>query len=114
MVNNCEFHDTDKEIKAVTIQNCQSKKLRRYTLREDALTFENLLAKAHSLEASERQATGMEKSLSHTSEVNRVHHEKQTRPQGAKSQQTRSSMCHQCGLAWPQKTSPCLAKGKTC
>ena len=70
---NCEFHDTSKEIKAVIIQNCQSKRLRRYALREDALTLDDLLAKARSLEASEMQATGMEKSLPHTSEeVNRV------------------------------------------
>ena len=62
--------------------------------------------------------TGMEKSLLHTSEeVNRVHHEKQTKPRrspGAKPQQTRSNTCRQCGLVWPHKTSPCLAKGKTC
>ena len=73
---NCEFHDTSKEIKAVIIQNCQSKRLRRYALREDALTLDELLAKARSLEASEMQATGMEKSLPHTSEeVNRVQNE---------------------------------------
>ena len=65
---NCEFHDTSKEIKAVIIQNCQSKRLRRYALREDALSLDDLLAKARSLEASEMQATGMEKSLPHTSE----------------------------------------------
>ena len=115
MASNCEFHDTDKEIKAVIIQNCQSKRLRRYALREDALTLENLLTKACSLEASERQATGMEKSLSHTSEeVNRRVHDKQRKPKGAKSQQTRSSTCRQCGLTWPHKKGPCPAKGKTC
>ena len=115
---NCEFYDTSKEIKAVIIQNCQSKRLRRYALRKDALTLDDLLAKARSLEASKMQATRMETSLSHTSEeVNRVHHEKQTkprRPQGTKPQQTRSNKCRQCGLAWPHKISPCPAKGKTC
>ena len=79
MASNCEFHDTDKEIKAVIIQNCKSKRLRRYALREDVLTLENLLTKARSLEASEKQATGMEKSLFHTSEVNRVHHNKESK-----------------------------------
>ena len=92
---NCEFHDTSKEIKAVIIQNCQSKRLQRYALREDALTLDDLLAKARSLEASEMQATGMEKRLPHTSEeVNRVQHEKQMKPrrsQGAKPQQTCSN-----------------------
>ena len=72
---NCEFHDISKEIKAVIIQNCQSKRLRRYTLREDALTLDDLLGKACSLEASKMQATGMEKSPLHMSEeVNQVHH----------------------------------------
>ena len=73
---NCEFHDTSKEIKAVIIQNCQSKRLWRYTLHEDALTLDDLLAKAHSSEASEMQATGIKKSPPHTAEeVNQVHHE---------------------------------------
>ena len=57
----------------------------------------------------------MEKSLSHTSEeASFVHHERQTRPQGAKSQQIRSSTCHQCGLACPHKTGSCPAEEKTC
>ena len=77
---NCDFHDVNKEIKAAIIQNCQLKGLRRYSLRQDALTLEGLLAKVHSLEASEMQAIGMEKSHPHTSEeVNRVHHERQAK-----------------------------------
>ncbi len=119
IASNCEFHDINKEIKATIIQNCQSKKLRRYALREDAVTLEGLLTKARSLEASEMQATGMEKSLPHTAaEVNWVQHERQTKPRGAKPQQarssTRSSTCCQCGLAWPHKMNPCPAKGKIC
>ena len=55
----CEFHDLDKELKSAIIQSCQSKRLRRYALREEALTLDALLTKARSLEASERQATGM-------------------------------------------------------
>ena len=49
----CEFHDVSKEIKSAVIQNCSSKRLRRYALREDELTLDNLMAKARSLEASE-------------------------------------------------------------
>ena len=60
---NCEFHDVNREIKSAIIQNCRSKRLRQYALREDALTLENLLAKARSLEMSEVQATGMEEKL---------------------------------------------------
>ena len=55
----CEFHDAQKEIKFTIIQNCLSKRLRRYGLQEAALTLDELLAKARSLEVSELQATGM-------------------------------------------------------
>jgi len=69
----CEFHDVSREIKSVVIQNCLSKRLRRYALREENLKLDDLLAIARSLEASETQATGMEKNLP-TEEVNRVSH----------------------------------------
>lgn len=59
----CEFHDVSREIKSAVIQNCLSKRLRRYVLREDTLKLDELLAKARSLEASETQATGIEKNL---------------------------------------------------
>ena len=42
----CEFGDVAKEIKPAVIQNCLSKRLQRYALREDALTLDNLMAKA--------------------------------------------------------------------
>ena len=42
----CEFGDVSKEIKPAVIQNCLSKGLRRYALREDTLTLDNLMAKA--------------------------------------------------------------------
>ena len=63
MAAHCEFHNVDNEIKSAIIQNCRSKRLRRYALREDALTLENLLAKARSQEMSEAQATGIEDKL---------------------------------------------------
>ena len=63
---NCEFADLDKELKSAIIQNCESKRLRRFALREDGLTLEALLAKARALEASESQAAGIEQSLSHS------------------------------------------------
>ncbi|CAB4027153.1 Hypothetical predicted protein [Paramuricea clavata] len=34
----CEFHDVDHEIKSAIIQNCRSKHLRRYALRQDKVT----------------------------------------------------------------------------
>ena len=59
----CEFGDLEKELKATIIQICLSKSLRRFALREDKLTLENLLSKARALEASEAQARDIEVSL---------------------------------------------------
>ena len=41
----CEFGDLDREMKSSIIQNCTSKHLRRYALREETLTLDKLLAK---------------------------------------------------------------------
>ena len=113
----CEFHDVSKEIKSAVIQNCQSKRLRRYALREEALTLDNLIAKARSLEASEVQASGMEKNLP-SEGVNRVVHKQQAKTtvkrQPKKSVHPNTTTCRQCGLTWPHSTSPCPAKGQTC
>ena len=56
---NCEFADTDRELKSTIIQNCTSKRLRRIALRDD-LSLDALLAKARSIEVSETQASGIE------------------------------------------------------
>ena len=109
---NCEFHNVDKELKSAIIQNCQSKRLRRYALREEALTLEMLIKKARSLEASERQATCMEQSL-HDESTEVVQN---VRSKNAKSfrMQNLTTKCRQCGLTWPHKTGPCPAKGQSC
>ena len=113
----CEFHDVSKEIKSTIIQNCHSKRLRRYALREDTLTLDNLMAKARSLEASEIQASGMEKNLP-SEEVNRISQKQQTKlgtkRQSRKLTQPNSKTCRQCGLTWPHNATPCPAKGQTC
>lgn len=62
LASNCEFMDLDKELKLAVIQRCESKHLRRYGLRETDMTLEKLLSKARSMEASEKQACGIEKS----------------------------------------------------
>lgn len=59
----CEFHDSEKEIKAAVIQHCLSKRLRRVALREEKLSLDQLLTKARAPEASEIQAVGIEESL---------------------------------------------------
>ena len=60
---NCEFQDVDSEIKSAIIQNCTSKSLRRFALRETDLTLDALLSKARSLEMSETQAASIEEKL---------------------------------------------------
>ena len=67
----CKFVDVAKEIKSAVIQNCLSKRSRWYALREDALTLDNLIPKAHSLEASKREVSGMEKKFT-TEEANLI------------------------------------------
>ena len=114
----CEFHDASRELKSAVIQNCLSKRLRRYALRKDTLKLDELLAKARSLEASETQATGIEKNLP-SEEVNRLLHKpQQSKPPVKKPQrqltQSRSNTCRQCGLIWPHRTKPCPAKGQSC
>ena len=114
---NCEFHDVNKEIKSAIIQNCQSKRLRRYALREEALSLDNLLAKARSLEVSETQATGMEKKLplkySQDEEISFVKHKLYRRGISSQPPST-SKTCRNCGLTWPHEAKPYPAKGQTC
>ena len=113
----CEFNDIINEVKSVIIQNCLSKRLRRFALREEELTLEKLLAKARSLEASEIQATGMEESLSHQCQVNFVR-DKKPKPQQRPTTPSRTSQslqtCRKCGQSWPHKGRPCPAQGQTC
>ena len=93
-----------KELNSAIIQSCQ---LRRYALREEALTLDALLTnyKACSLEASERQTTGMECNL--LDEL--VHNIQNQNSKGTESKIT--IKCWKCGLMWPRK-SP--AKWQTC
>ena len=109
----CEFDDLDKELKSAIIQNCESKRLRRFVLREDELTLGALLAKARSLEASESQAVGMENSLAKmkVEQISQVQ-KSQRRPQLPPTKTNQS--CRNCGLSWPHTTSPCPARGQTC
>ena len=97
----CEFHDLEKELKSAIIQNCISKSLRRYALREEKLTHDKLLSKARSLEASEVQARDIEDRLESSESAKFVN----KRP---------TQTCHQCGYTWPHKHKPCPARGQTC
>jgi hypothetical protein len=59
----CDFASVDNEVKSAIIQNCSSKRLRRYALLDNEVTLAKLLAKGRAFELSESQATGIEKSL---------------------------------------------------
>ena len=114
----CEFEKVDNEIKPTIIQNCSSKSLRRYALREEKLTLELLLNKARALEVSESQATGMEQTLNHSEKtVERANFVKGNRNSSPKKpfHVSRSpGKCKHCGYTWPHTKSPCPAKGKQC
>ena len=99
----CEFADLEKELKATIIQNCVSKSLRRFALREEKLTLENLLSKARALEASEAQAKDIEVSLE-KSEAKSVQFVRKNT----------SHKCYRCGFPWPHKNKPCPATEETC
>ena len=114
----CEFHDTSREIKSAVIQNCLSKRLRKYALRKDTLKLDDLLAKARSLEASETQATGIEKNLP-SEEINQLSHKRQQsklpmKKPSKQSTQSNSNTCRQCESIWPHCTKLCPAKGQSC
>ena len=95
LASHCEFHDLDQEIKTAIIQNCRSKHLGRYALRQDKVALEDLLVKARAIEHSKQLAKGIEERLASS-----------LRPNG--------QQCRNCGLSWPHCDSPCPAKGQTC
>ena len=103
----CEFHNIDHEIKSAIIQNCRSKHLCRYALREDKVTLKDILSKTRALENSDKQAKSIEECLTLTNiqddEVNFVNRPRSTGQQ-----------CRNCGLSWPHRNSHCPAKGQTC
>ena len=111
----CEFSDLERELKSAIIQNCHSKRLRRLALREEALTLDGLLTKARALEASETQASGIEKSLL-PENVNRLHQDQGRPPPKPKPRPKTYSpnKCRNCGSVWPHKDGLCPAKGRTC
>ena len=117
----CDFADLDKELKSVIIQNCFSKRLRRFALLEPDLTLDKLLAKGRAFEISDIQASGIEESLEsiHLSEnVNftRARHQSFSSHRGKNGHSTagKSRNCRNCGRPWPHTNAPCPARGKQC
>ena len=110
----CVFHNVSREVKF--FQYCASKYLRQYALKEPDISLDNLIAKVKSLEISEVQACGMEKTLL-SEDVNRVSYKQPSKPvfhsQHTKVNQFFNS-CRNYGLSWLHITSPCPAKGQQC
>ena len=124
MATNCNFTSVDDEVKSTIIQNCQSKRLRRYALIEPEITLAKLIAKGRAYELSEIQAKGIEQSLAPLtigddepqSALTLTSSRKQHYSRSAKLNdiQEKTQQCRNCGGLWPHTTTPCPAKNKTC
>ena len=68
----CDFASIHKQVKSALLQNCSSKRLRRYALFDNKVTLAKLLAKGRRFEPSKSQATGIEKSLETTNISNEL------------------------------------------
>jgi len=133
----CEFPNIDSELKSHIIQTCLSTRLRRFALSEPNWSLKELLDKARSMEAAERQvktietgANGASNSAPSVAAV-RGGHAKQPRrqppppPSSSSSRQpyngnTRPSSsgqtCRNCGGPYPHAggRESCPAFGKSC
>ncbi|CAB4020397.1 PREDICTED: uncharacterized protein LOC107336737 [Paramuricea clavata] len=121
----CDFENIDKEVKSAIIQNCLSKRLRRYALLDSEVTLAKILAKGRAFELSESQATGIENALdsTHISDevVEAVHpttkhnnHRDKQHTSFHRQDFYTSSECRNCGGPWPHNNNICPAKGKSC
>ena len=111
LAKDCEFIDTDSEIKAQLIQSCTSSRLHRRALREPEMSLEAMLNFGRTLEISEQQAEGIEQGA--TAAVNVLEHKH--KPQNADQRGNRNfnTQCRNCGGRYPHK-GDCPAKGKDC
>ena len=121
LATTCEFVDGEREIKTQIIQSCLSSRLRRKALRDSTLTLTALLAEGRSIEVSERQAKGIEKSLAaiqlnETAPIEDANSVNAIRRQQQHSARRDSSKrkCYYCGFDYPHKNNNCPAQGKEC
>ena len=123
LATTCEFGDVDREIKTQIIQSCISTRLRRKALRDSTLTLNALLAEGRSIEVSENQAKGIERSLAaihldatSSTEIdhslNVMRQQQQQQPYARRGSSSRK--CYYCGFDYPHKNNSCPAKGKEC
>ena len=127
----CEFVNTDAEIKSHIIQTCSSSRLRRRTLSEPALTLQQLLDIARSMEAAERQVQCIEGNKQ-SNNISDTTVAAIRQPQNTGRQQNRpssfvntgrqsapqapQSTCRNCGGPFPHPggRSNCAGYGKRC
>jgi hypothetical protein len=119
----CQFTDTDDEIKAQIIQTCLSTRLRRYALTNSDISLKDLLDKARSMEAAERQVKAIENGTQPTvAAVRRSHGRQQqssSRQPGhwnSNSGAAAAEICRNCGGTYPHPDgrSSCPAYNKEC
>lgn len=117
LAQTCDFSDKNAEIKSQIIQGCISNKLRRRALQEKQ-TLESILDIARSMELTEIQATGIEKSFTDNLSLNSIQNrDKQHRYDKARQKQhgnkQKSTQCYMCGNEYPH-AKKCPAEGQTC
>ena len=103
---NCNFTETERELKTQIIQGCASSRLRRKALSEPSMTLEKLIETARASETANIQASGMEVKPV----VNMVRQKVITKNNNP------SVNCRNCNGRWPHDggRQACPAYGKTC
>ncbi|XP_068750720.1 uncharacterized protein [Montipora capricornis] len=125
LAKTCDFANPDKEIKKQIVLNCQSKSLRRKTLRE-ILDLAGLMKAGRALELSEVEAKDLENKDKTVNAIKPPQKgtptqpkDKQRRPQNHQESRNRDKSrkrdgkCRNCGGIYPHRGS-CPAKNKKC
>ena len=106
LAENCEFSDTNLEIKMQIIQKCSSDKLRKRALQQ-SMTLQEILSFARSFEIASYQAAEM--STSKKANIMKI----KERNKSNVSKYKTAKLCFRCGQEWPHDKK-CPAMGKQC
>lgn len=121
----CQFEDIDNEIKAQIIQTCVSSRLRRYALTEPTISLKQLLDKARSMEAAEKQVKAMENGTQPNISAIRRGRGRQIQSSGRRTYNLHNNVgatvshattCRNCGGTYPHQggRTACPAYDKEC
>ena len=108
---NCEFTDSDLEIKMQIIQRCTSEKLRKKSLQE-SMTLTQVLAFGRSIEISTQQANEMSSTTEQVFKIRQKENIKKKSSENIKKESS-SKSCFRCGGKWPHD-GKCPAMGQKC